>query len=293
MFELEYLYEQLKRQTVEQNYINTLNTVLESSYDTSVCDNAINETMILMEEVSKKKDLGLLKTLKTYFSTAEKILSANKDAALKCKPYGLNYEKFKTFMSDEEIKSMHKKALSYLNKFDPSKASEEELKKYIMDSMNNVQYKEIVKIFGKGKESFMYRDMVVTKTTSKELNKNDISASVKYLETFTDKYKKLQKEFRDTDNEYGDYVKKTGLATAKTNHKNIEKLRQNAMNHKKALINITDCTFFNMYSCKLQLEFQQAKRVVVKAANHNPRNLKESAKIQMYIDAMYDFHEEI
>ena len=42
----------------------------------------------------------------------------------------------------------------------------------------------------------------------------------------------------------------------------------------------------------MQKEANQAKRIVVKAANYNPRNLKESVIVQDYIDSMYDFYEE-
>lgn len=290
MFELEYLYEQLKTQTTEAEYVSVLNTVTESSYNTVEADNVVLETMRAIEEASKDGKLSLIKKLKTNIASAENILSKNKEAALKCKPIGLEYKDFQNFMSESEIKSLHKKTIAYLNKFDPSKASEEALKKYITDSNNNVQYREMSRIFGNGKERFTIGEIVVTKKFDKEITKDDISSAVKYLENYSAIITKIQKEYTDNDKEYGEYVHKTGLATPRTNL-DIDKLRKNASNHKRALIAIANATYYQMMIQKMKKEFSQAKRIVVKAANYNPRNLKESTEIQNYIDAMYDFHE--
>lgn len=288
MYELDYLYEQLKTKTLESEYIRVLDSISESCYDTVEANNAILETVQLIEEASKKGKLSFFEKLKTNIASAEKILSKYKDDALKTKPYGLEYTDFKTFMTDEQIKSRYKKALDYLNKFNPEKASEADLKKYIMDSNSNVQYREITKIFGDGKERFLFKDVIITKTVSKELTKSDISDAVKYLQTYTATITKVQKEYVDADNEYGEYVRSTGLITNSTKG-DIEKLRKSAAGHKRALIAIADQTYYNMMLWKLRNEFNQAKHVVVKAANYNPRNLKESADIQFYIDAMFDF----
>ena len=290
MYELHYLYEQLKTQTLQQKYINVLNTVTESCYDFVEQDKAILETMSLIEEASQKGNLKLLQSLKTNIASAEKILSKNKEAALQCKPYGLEFKGFKTFVADNTIKSVHQKAISYLNKFDPSKASEDQLKTYIMDSSNNVQYKEIAKIMG-GKESFLYKDVVIEKEVDKELTKGDISDAVKYLSTYTSIYKKVQTEFDKNTDEYTQYVRLTGFSSNRTKNKDIDELRQSASNHKRALIAIVDATYYQMLLFKLRAEFKQAKQIVVKAANHNPKNLKESADIQMYIDSMYELYE--
>lgn len=291
MFKLDYLYEQLKTKTVESQYVNILNAVTESCFDSTDIDHSILETMESIEEVSREGRLNVFDKLKTSVSSAEKILSKNKEAALKAKPIGLVYKGFNVFVSEEIIKARYKKALSYLNKFDPSKASESELKNYIKDSANNVQYKEISKIFGDGKERFSMNEIIVAKSSDKELTKTDISDAVKFLSTYSDKVKKLQKEQADNNKEYGDYVQKTGLITAKTNS-DIGKLRKDAANHKRALIAIADQTYYVWMVQRMKKEANQAKQIVVKAANYNPRNLKESAIVQDYIDAMYDFYEE-
>ena len=291
MYELEYLYEQLKIKTTESQYINVLDSVSESCYDTIEADNAVQNIILSIEEASREGKLNLFEKFKTNIASAEKILSQYKEDALKCKPIGLEYKDFMWFATDEQIKSSYKKALTYLNKFNPDKASEDELKKYIMDSNNNVQYKEISKIFGDGKERFSTGEIVITKKSNKEITKDDISKAVKYLDTYTETIKKIQKDKTDNDLEYSNYVRKdSGLATIKTNLE-INKLRKNAANHKRALIAIADQTYYAFMIWKLRVEFSQAKRIVVKAANYNPRNLKESAIVQNYIDAMYDFYE--
>lgn len=290
MYELDYLYEQLKTKTLESEYIRVLDSISESCYDTVEANNAILETVQMIEEASKKGKLNFFEKLKTNIASAEKVLSKYKDDALKVKPIGLEYKDFNTFVSDDYIKSAHKKAIAYLNKFNPEKASEEELKKYIMDSNNNVQYKEMTKMFGNGKEKFWYKEVIITKTADKELTKSDISNAVKYLQSYTDIINKIQKDQVDNDNEYGEYVASTGMITNRTNS-DIDKLRKNAAGHKRALIAIADQTYYAMMIWKLRNEFNQTKHIVVKAANYNPRNLKESANIQFYIDAMIDFNE--
>ena len=291
MYELVYLYEQLKTQTIQEMYINKLNTLTESAYDIISTSKNINETMELIEEVSKTGKLNFFDKLKTNMANAEKILSKNREAALKCKPIGLIYKDFVTTVSEAEIKKKYQLALNYLNKFNEKSASEEQLKTFILDSKNNVQYLEISRIFGNGKERFTLNDIVVVKKHDKELSKNDISDAVKFLQNYDSVITRLQKDFADTNNQYTNYVRNnSGLATNNTSG-DIEKIRKNALNHKMSLINIVDSTYYQMMSIKLSYDFNQAKRIVVKAANYNPRNLKESAKIQDYIDATYDFYE--
>lgn len=290
MYEVEYLYEQLKRQIVEQSYINVLNTVTESTYDIDQVEQSISETVKMIEEASNKKLQNLFDKFKASFATAEKIIKNYKDSALKCDPARLEYKNYKVFMSDVEISNLHKKAIAYLNKFDPSKASESECKKYIMDSQNNVQYKEISKIFGDGKEIFDINKIVVTKTHDKEISKKDISEAVKYLEEHEKRVKKFFEDQMKMNNDYTNYVRhNSGLATTSTKG-DIEKLRKNALNHKISLINIADSTYYAFIQFKMNQEFAQNKHIVVKAASYKA-NVKEAASFQDYIDAMYEFYE--
>lgn len=291
MYKLEYLYEQLKSQTVERIYINTLNAVLESCYDSTDVDSSILETMNMIEEAAKQVKINFFDKIKATLISNEKVLSKYKERALKCKPVGLTYKNYSETISEAEIKKRYNTALAYLNKFNPNTASEEQLKTYIMDSNNNVQYNHISRIFGDGKERFSITDVITKSQKDKEITKSDISEAVKLLEK-TDLYsKKLDKESKDINNDYTAYVRNNGLATPKTNFGNINDLRKNALNHKMALISIADATYYQMLLIKIMNDSSQAKHIVVKAANYNPRNLKESAIIQDYIDTSYAMRE--
>lgn len=290
MFELEYLYEQLKTNTLNSMLVESLNTITESCYDTLEFDQLISETMNSIEESARNGRLNIFQKLKTNVATAEKILDQHKDAALKCKPIGLQYKDFKTFMSDDQINSVYKKSLAYLNKFNASKATEAQCKEFIMDSQNNVQYREVSKIFGDGQENWSVNKIIVSKTEDKELTKNDIASAVKFLQEYDKVINKLRNDAMKNSEEYTQFVRNGGMASLNTKGE-IGKLRKNAANHQKSLINIADSTYYAMMNAKLTQQFNQAKRIVVKAANYNPRNLKESAVVQFYIDAMYDFNE--
>lgn len=289
MYEVEYLYEQLKTQTVEQQYINVLDSISESAYDTLTPQENINETMELIDEAVKKIRFNFFDKLKAAFSSIEKILEKYKDAALKCRPIGLEYKGFKTFMSDADIQKRYKATLAYINKFNPATASESELKQYILDSNHNVQYTELSKIFGNGETTYSLSDIAITNKSDKDITKQDIADAVKYLQNYKSNFEKHQKEAQKSQKEYQDYVNANGFATGATN-KSVEELRKNAMNHKRAFIAISESSYYALLEAKAKQELEQNKRIVIKAANYNPRNLKESAVIQNYIDIMRDFY---
>ena len=291
MYEVEYLYEQLKRQTVEESYINVLNTVTENCYDLSGISNDILETVKMVDEAANNKLGELFEKFKANKATADKILKQYKDDALKCNPDGLEFKDYKTLVSDEEIKNSHKKVLAYLNSFNPNKASEDQLKKYILDSTNNVQYREMAKIFGNGNEKWITRDIVVKDKSTKQITKSDISKAVQFLQSYNTTIAKIQADAKSNDAEYTNYVRNnSGLATARTNM-DINKLRKNASNHQRSLISIADSTYYAFMQYKMDQEFKQNKRIVIKAANYNPKNVKEATEYQNYIDSMYEFYE--
>lgn len=290
MFELEHLYEQLKNETAEQSYIECFASVTESACDTFSVENTIQETMQAIEEASKSKGFGKINALKAKLTSVEKVLSKYKDTALKVNPIGLEYKGYKTFMTDAEIKKLHDEAIKYLNSFNPDKATEEQCKDYINDSMHNVQYFKISEIYGKGKRTFKIKDIIVTKQADKNISKADVSAAVKIIQSGNAMIKNAQEGQKKIEDEYGKYVKNGGLATMNT-RQSIDKLRKNANNHKVTLISIADATYFQMLIQKYMQELEQAKRIVVKAANYNPRNIKESYKVQDYIDSAYAFLE--
>ena len=293
MYELEYLYEQLKTQTVEQQYIQVLDSISEAAYDTLEYQNKINETVELIEETAKKARFNFFDKLKAQLTSVEKVLDKYKEPALKCKPIGLEYKDFKTFMSVEGIKKMHNDAIKYLNKFNPNNASAEELKQYIIDSQHNVQYKELIKIFGKGKEQYDVASVIITSKRDKDITKDDISKAVKFLESYKKQISIWQAEFAKKDAEFTNHVRSDAAGTFSMNKTNtdINTLRKNAMNHKTSLTYIADDFYYQQLFINYNNQAIQAKRIVVKAANYNPRNLKESAVIQDYIDAMSDFNQ--
>lgn len=291
MYELVYLYEQLKKQTVEQQYINVLDSISESTYDTLTPQENINETMLAIEEASNKNRFNFFDKLKAQLTTVKKVLDKYKEPALKCRPIGLVYKDFKTFMTAEDIKKMHTQAINYINKFNPEKASAEDAKKYIIDSQHNVQYKEIIKIFG-GKGEIFNVNVVITSEKDKEITKNDIVDAVKFLEGYNKQITQWQAEFTKIDKEFANYVQSNSadtLSMNKTNTDDINKLRKNAKNHKISLTAIADEFYYHLLIYNYRQKAIQAKRIVVKAASYNPRNLKESAVTQDYIDAMCEF----
>lgn len=289
MYELEYLYEQLKMQMTEYDLICSTNSVNESAYDIYEPMESINETMQLIEEAAKKKGFGKLNALKSKITSTQKVLNKYKDKASKVNPIGLQYSGYKNFVSDSDIKKKYDAMLKYLNTFNPDKAGEEELKKYINDSANNIQYYKMSEIFG-GAKQFKMADVIVAKTFDKEIKKSDISNAIKAIETADKKLKDIQEQQRKSAEEYTNYVRNTGLLTDKTS-KDLNKLRNNAKNHKRALIAIADATYFDAMIRKYSQELDQYKRIVIKAANYNPRNLKESYDVQDYIDSMCSFYE--
>ena len=290
MFELEYLYEQLKIDAIKKDYIDQLNVISESVYDNIEVSIAINETMEAIDEAAKKNGFGKLNALKAKIMSTQKVLDKCKDKALKVNPIGLTYSGYKTFKSDADIKKLYDQAIKYLNTFNPEKATEQQLKNYIKDSMNNVQYNKISEIFGNGKRIYKLKDIIVSKIEDKNISKNDILSAIKEIESGEKKLKFAQAQQKNNDEEYTAYVRNGGLATVNTNG-TIDKLKKNAINHKKALISIVDSTYFQMLIQKYTQEFEQYKRIVVKAASYNPRNLKESCEIQDYIDYIYAFNE--
>lgn len=271
MYELEYLYEQLKYQTTKANYIYALNSITESTYDVSEAKQEINDTMKEIEEGTKNKKGKLLDKRRSGVITAKKLLSKYKSTSGKSKPYGLLHREFKTFKTDEDIKKLHENAINYLNQFNPATASDTEVKLFISDIADNVQYKALNTIFGEGSSKCSLKDCAVVKKETKELTKQDITEATDYLENFSEECSKyiITREAYDT---YG-----------------LSPERKIAANYKTALIGIADAKYYDLMSEKLTLEFAQAGQVLVKASSHNPRNLKESKEIQEYIDFIYEY----
>ncbi len=282
--------------TVKPNSNAKMITASESyliDNELEITNESFEETI---EEASKNNTFTFIDKMKGKLISINTIIKKHKDNALKCNPSGLEYKEFKTMIPYSDIDKMHNKAMSYLNKFDPSKEkSPDKLKQYILDSKNNIQYKEILKVYGKGKENFKIKDIVITKQLDKEISKNDISNAIKFLESYENKINKWRKDYEKISKEYSDYVKdkqNNTLGMNNTNTDDIEKLRKSASNHKAALINIENSIYYQMLFVTSNYELQQAKRIVVKAANYYPKEVKESTSMEYYLYEMInDFNE--
>ena len=271
MYKLVYLYEQLKRNTTKANYVSALQNITESCYNVSEAKENVQDALKDIDEGVKQEKVKLLDKRRSGVVTAKKLLSKYKATSKKSKPYGLLHREYKTFTTDEDIKKLHENAVNYINCFDPKIAPDAEVKLFISDIRDNVQYRALNTIFGKGVEKCSVKDCVVAAKESKELTKQDIEEAIEYLENFDENCS----EYIITREAYNTY----GLSPE----------RKEAANYKAALLGIADAKYYELMSEKLTLEFAQAAQVVQKASYHNPRNLKESKEIQEYIDFVYEY----
>lgn len=277
MYELEYLYEQLKTQEIIYSFSNT----------DEACSNLL-ETVELMQEASNNKLLSFVNKVKTDFAKSEKVLANNKEAALKCNPDGLIYKDYKTFISDSEIEKMYKDALKYVEGLiNINKASEEELKDFIK-KVDREHLLGLAKFFGaKDERHFNMNKAVVKSESEKKITKNDIKESIKFIKTSKSTLDKYLGIIGDFDDKIGNSI---GTKPDKSSTQ-IEKLRYNAKANKDFLKYMVDEYYYSMLIAKVKQQTKQAKHIVVKAANFNPENIKESVEYQYYLDAMNDFEE--
>lgn len=277
MYELEYLYEQLKTQEIIYRFSNT----------DEACSNLL-ETVELMQEASNNKLLSFVNKLKTDFAKSEKVLANNKDAALKCDPDGLVYKDYKTFVSDSEIEKMYKSALNHVNKLiDVNKASEEEMKDFLK-KVDRDHLLGLAKFFGaKDERHFNMKKAVIKSESDKEITKNDIKDSIKFIETSKSTIDKYLVVIGNFDDKIGNSL---GVKPDKSLSQ-IEKLRFNVKINKDFLKYMVDEYYYGMLIAKVKEQTKQAKHIVVKAANFNHETLKESMVYQDYLDAMNDFEE--
>lgn len=272
MYELERLYEQLKYNTLKESYMIAANSITESSYNILEANQEIKDTMKSIEHESEKKMGKLLDKRKHGVITAKKLLSkyGATNGSKSIKPYGLTHE-YKTFKTDKDIKKLHENAINYLNQFNPATASDTEVKLFISDIENNVQYKALCTIFGEGNVKCSTKDCVTTNKETREVTKQDVAEAFAYLENFDEDMSKycITREAYDT---YG-----------------MSKERKVAANYKTALMGIADSKYYDLMSEKLTLEFAQVAQLVTKASYHNPRDIRESKVINDYIDFLYEY----
>ena len=275
MYELEYLYEQLKYLTVREMYISELNAVTESTYNEAEAKRNVHDTITDIAKATEIKKTNLLDKRRNGVITAKKLLSKYKATSETAKPYGLTHKEQTTFKSDEDIKKLHENAVKYIEQFNPLTASDIEVKLYNSDIMDNIQCKALDTIFGEGNAKKCVKDCAIAKKEGcKEMTKEDIKKAVNFMESFSENEdrSKYVLPVREAVNTYG-----------------ISKDRQIAANYKRALLGIADAKFYELMSEKLTLEFAQASQIITKAAHHNPRNLRESKEVQDYIDFLYEY----
>ena len=272
MYRLVYLYEQLKTQVLEEKYISELNSISECTFDILEAQCNVQKTMKEIDEATKAKKRDLLDKRKHSFITANKLLSRHKKAANALKPYGLSQKGFREFKTDEQIKETYENAVAFLNQFDPNTADDVQLELYLCDIKNNVQYTQLNKIFNGGDGKCPLEDRIVGNTCDKDITKEDIKKAIDFLEQEVDLSK------YNVTNECG---------SLRTTNKD----RRIAMNYKKALHSIAEGMYYDTLSQKYTMEFNQCNRIITKAGNYNPRNIKESTLVMNYIDSAFDFHE--
>lgn len=269
MYNLVYLYEQLKYQTVADQYMTALNEHTEAACDTSKSKDDIHKTMKSVEEESQKCEMKLFDKRRKGVVTAKKLLSKWK-ATKKKKPYGLHHREFATFKSDEDIKKLHETAVKYLDQFNPVTASGTEVKLFMSDIESNKQYKDLCTIFGENSKTSL-KDRLTVKKEDKELTVKDIDDAEAYMENFTEDCSKYHIT-RESVNTYG-----------------MDSERKAAANYKTALLAIADEKYYDMMSQKISLEFAQASQVLTESMYYDPRNIKESRVIVDEIDFLYRY----
>lgn len=271
MYKSVYLYERLKHLTLNESYIDKLNAITESAYDTYVLENDIKKTMKEIEENTKGRKWTLGERIKRKRNKVMKPLMKFKDKALKVKPIGLSNKKHKKVKSEAEIKKMHENAIKYLNQYDPQNDPEVRVQLFIEDVKDNVIYKNVCKILNEGKNDKAWSvENTVTGMIEKEITKKDICEAVEFLE--------------NGPSYYNDVLGPTVMKPLESR----EPLRETAYRYKKALVAIVDEAYYDMMERKVDLDFQQANQIMTKAANYNPRNLKESALVMDYIDSIFE-----
>lgn len=269
MYNLVYLYEQLKMQTLADHYMTAINTYTEATCDTVKTKQDILYTMKAIKEASEKSKVKLFDKRKKGVITAKKLLSKfDATKGSKKKTYGLMHKEYATFKSDEEIKKIHENAVKFIDQFNPLTASDTEVALFISDIESNKQYKGLCTIFGESKCSA--KEMVTDKKEDKEITSDDVKEAVSFMESLS-----------DICNEYN--IVRESIDTVRMTPE-----RREAANYKTALLAIADEKYYNLMSQKLTLEFAQASQVLTETMFYDPRNIRESRVLMDEIACLYE-----
>lgn len=269
MYSLEILYEQLKLQLVESVYMNKYNSINEDACDVTEAKLDIKNKLKDIEKEARKRRNGLMNKLKYRHKIATRILKGHKESALACRPIGLNYKDYKTFIANEDCKEMLRKGTECLCKFNPDLIPNTSLTQHLLKDSD---YKQLLECYCVTRSVLVPGSNVVVNTEDKELTKHDIAEAVAFLESFEEMVDRIPC------GEVNDDLTIMGTS-------NI--LRENATYKKFALNELNSCMYYTTICSKLDMQFEQAAHIVIKAATYNPRNLRESAVIQEMIDSEF------
>lgn len=268
MYTLEILYEQLKFTMAEYLYMNKYNSITESSCDVTEAKLNIKNKLSDIEKEARKRRNHFMNKLKHRKKISTRILKGYKESALDCRPIGLNYKDYKTFISVDDAKKMYSEACDKLDDFNPNDISCLSREYILKDS----DYQQLLSSYKCDKTVLIPGSNVVVTKEDKELTKQDIANAVAFLESFD----KLVDSIPC--GEVNDDLVITGTS-------NI--LRENAVNKKFALNELNSCMYYTTACSALNMQFEQACHMIIKAASYNPRNLKESYAIQDIIDSEF------
>lgn len=266
MYNVELLYEQLRSQIIESVYI-----INEDASDISEAKLNMKKTLSDIQKEAKKRRNIFKNKLKYRKKIATRILQQHKESALECKPLGLNYKEYKTFVDDKTIQEMHSTAVDCLDKFNPdiTISDTDSLSEHLLKDSD---YKQLLNCYGVNNTVLVPGSNVVVKKEDKELSKQDIVEAVAFLESFEELVDKIPTYEIDND----DLI-----------IRNSNILRECAINKKLALDEMNKCMHNNTICSKLNMQFEQAAHILIKASNYNPRNLRESYVIQEMIDSEF------
>lgn len=249
---------------VYNTYLNLLeNYTLQEAEDSSA-DNARNVQKELKYKFDKK--IGAFTKMKLVLSAQnEKLLSKYKEKALACKPIGLTMQQ-KTFLNIKYLKDVDDKYINIIDKLikDSDKLDKDKLKDFKKDN----PISEIKKKYNEDYQSALSKAVKTEKNY--KITPQDIKSAIKYLEEFKNKNDKISKEYNEEFNKmnklsfYGTYVQELMFLKA-------------SLSFHKVQIQFELATREN----------NDARQVMILAAKHNPRNIKESTyENTHYVDSL-------
>ena len=272
MYTLELLYEQLKFNMTEHRQMDRYNkAVSESVCDVTEAKLNVKKTLKDFQDEAKTRRNHLVNKLKRREKITTRILKSHSESALACKPLGLIYKGYKEFITIDDAKKMYSEGCDKLDQYNPNTKSEEMLISYNNIFKDN-EYDQLLGCYGTQYTVLVPGSNVIINEKDKELTKKDISEAVSFLESFSETVDKI------TCGNTNDDLIITGFS-------NI--LKENAIIKKIALTEMNSCMYYTTVCSLLEMQYEQAAHIMIKASSYDPRNLKESKLIQEMIDSEF------